>query len=171
MKFVETGKRVLDFGCSCGSFLARLEQYGYECEGYEPSKIAPANKTCVSPVYTDVNQIEGKFDCVTLFDVFEHFENPEQMTSYLHSLLIPGGHIIIISPNPDYQNDLENFYHLKPGEHAYLWSKSALVEFMKRYNFSYKYDDFSEGWMRRNARDRMGIRGTNALLTTVFVAV
>ena len=164
MKFVETGKRVLDFGCSCGSFLARLEQYGYKCEGYEPSKIAPDNKTCVAPIHTNTEDIEGKFDCITLFDVFEHLENPVEATHLLRSLLAPGGHLIIITPNPECREDLENFYHLKPSEHAYLWSLGSLTKFMRGYELMYEYDDFSEGQIRRNAGS------SDTLLAVVFIA-
>lgn len=167
MRFVPFHKRVLDFGCSCGNFLARLEQYPYTCQGYEASRTAPANKTCVAPIHTDIEQIEGKFDCITLFDVFEHFDNPVRITTYLASLLKPGGHLILMTPNPEFQTDLENFYHLKPGEHAYLWSESALTRFMKEYGLYLCHSEFSEGWIRQNANTNED-RRTNALLTTIF---
>jgi 2-polyprenyl-3-methyl-5-hydroxy-6-metoxy-1,4-benzoquinol methylase len=170
MKFVPFGKRVLDFGCSCGNFLSRLEQYPYACEGYEPSKTAPTNKTCKAVIHNDLSQVAGALDCITLFDVFEHFEDPEHMTKVLRQMLVKDGKLILITPDPDFRPDLENFYHLKPGEHVYLWNKLAQMFFMAKREFVMIHDEHSEGWIRRNANTEGYADNHRSLLTTVFTA-
>ena len=162
MKFVPLHKRIMDWGCSCGNFIARAEKY-YECVGYEPATLASAYRTCTSNIVGDVDRISGKFDVITMFDVIEHFDNPRPALTYIVSLLNVGSKLVIMTPDPHHFIDnLAGFYHLKPGEHAYMWSLDSLTRIMKEMGMDRIYYNYDEGIMRKNSG------GTGDLLASVF---
>lgn len=175
MRHVKTGSRVLDFGCSCGNFLKRLEEYGYLCFGYEPSQLSGTVKTCKAPIFNNLNEIRAtsewdKFDLITLFDVIEHFPDPYQGTALLCDMIRPGGHLYVTTPDPSGLNEVRlainplcslpldhsdrpllSFYHLKPGEHTHLWTPSSLNGMMNSFGMSPIYSGHEEGTLRQKS--------------------
>ena len=168
MRHLPLGSRILDYGCACGNFLARAEDY-YECMGYEPSTTSAARKTCRCPVSSDGRFAflgcgdPETFDMVTMFDVFEHFRNPQETFGIVIDRMIkPGGHVLINTPNPEYVSDPERWYHFKPGEHTYFWTPQALLYFMNRCGYSVVEHGYSECLLRKNDTT------IKSLLTMVF---
>jgi 2-polyprenyl-3-methyl-5-hydroxy-6-metoxy-1,4-benzoquinol methylase len=100
------GKRVLDIGAGIGEMAESLSRYGFAVEGIEPSeeaserarerglKIHSATLAEWSAGYAG----EG-FDAVILANVLEHVPNPENTIQQVNSLLVPGGVVVIRSPN------------------------------------------------------------------------
>ena len=162
MRWLPTNSMVLDYGCSCGNFLSRLEQFGYICAGYEPCEGSIKRKTCEADIISDTKYISGKFDMVTMFDVFEHFETPRKTFALIDSHIRDGGYVLISTPNPKYVANPATWYHFWPGEHIYFWTPVALTMFMKEFGYLPVEENYREGILRKNDVTR------DVLLTMVF---
>ena len=107
-RFVEahaqTG-RLLDVGCAAGDFLAHLVTHGWEVLGVETSPQASqlARKRYGITVHTgrlaEANLAPASLDVVTLWDVIEHLHDPPAELGRIHSLLAPGGLLVLTVPN------------------------------------------------------------------------
>jgi SAM-dependent methyltransferase len=108
---------LLDYGCANGLFVKYLRQRGFSnCHGYDP--YAPQES------FGDATILQqGAFDYILLQDVIEHVEDPTALLSELDTLLAPGGHILVGTPNAanidltqpnvsDYYNPVHVPYHL-----------------------------------------------------------
>ena len=106
--------RVLDVGCGGGLFLSLLRRQGCEVVGLEPHRrwAEYARATHGFRVETRMvedpeiqNRYPGYFDAVTLWDVFEHVNYPQDTLLKVHNLLRPGGYLFMDTPCRD------GFYH------------------------------------------------------------
>lgn len=97
--------RVLDVGAGTGEFLLYMQDEGYEVVGIEPSaRISErARSKGIEMHCTTIEEYEegsrNSFDVVTLFHVLEHVPNPIEVIKVAHSLLKPGGIIVVKVPN------------------------------------------------------------------------
>ncbi len=104
--FGETRGRVLDIGVGDGDFLDHLGRLGWRVEGTDFSaEAARLASTRLGGITVRVGSIEEldleheQFDLITLWDVLEHLYNPLDALRRIHSLLKPGGLLIISVPN------------------------------------------------------------------------
>jgi 2-polyprenyl-3-methyl-5-hydroxy-6-metoxy-1,4-benzoquinol methylase len=99
------GRRVLDVGAACGSFLAEARRRGYEPFGCEPSEwmcrfarehygleIEPAT-------LGGIQREPGSLDLLTMWDVLEHTTDPTAVLKRAHALLAPGGVLALTVPD------------------------------------------------------------------------
>ncbi len=96
--------KLLDYGCGAGSYLLRMKQLGWDVIGMDMSPIAV--ETCrkqgldvfqgISPAQTFSPE---SFDAVTLWHVIEHVPSPFKTLRDVHSILRPGGKLILATPN------------------------------------------------------------------------
>lgn len=100
------GRRVLDFGCFDGGFLAAL---GEDAEklGIEPAtqaaKVAESRGVkIVGATLADAAVAPQSVDAVVAFDVFEHLTDPVAALRELSRMLRPGGVIMIETGNTDH---------------------------------------------------------------------
>jgi 2-polyprenyl-3-methyl-5-hydroxy-6-metoxy-1,4-benzoquinol methylase len=133
LKLEVTGKSLLDFGCGSGGFLAIIKDYTKKCAGVEKDKhlIKIAKEKFDIVVYSDISEIKGSFDIITLFHVLEHIKDPKYILSKLSSLLNKDGRIIIEVPNAN--DALLSLYKCKAfseftywGCHLYLFNNFCL---------------------------------------------
>jgi len=137
--------KVLDIGCGVGEFIRFAENY-YSCIGFEPNVDAADeahSRTKQSTILTNLNGENYSFDCITMFDVIEHIEEPAEFLKHCCNILRPKGIIVITTPNvdavmpcissdkpgaPDRIKDdaLRKWKHYKPKEHLLLYTESAL---------------------------------------------
>jgi len=104
--------RILDIGCgeglACGQLL-KLHP-GWQIMGIDAveSEVEKAKGLTPNAVFVhapfpglpeDFPLPEGGFDCVMLTEVIEHLPNPGIALEEIHSLLCPGGTVIISTPN------------------------------------------------------------------------
>jgi SAM-dependent methyltransferase len=96
----ETARRILDFGCGGGGYLAMVAIEGREAFGVDP--IRPG-RPATSWRWIPVDAIErfGPFDWITLGHVLEHLDDPSDVLSRLTAVLAPGGGLWIATPNAD----------------------------------------------------------------------
>ena len=132
-RWVKTGGRLVDFGCSVGDFLA-LARGHYQCTGLDCNTYALsiALKKLNGAVHLDsyLDHHRG-FDGATFFDVLEHLPDPTGTLIEVKSRLNSQGIIVVIFPNisavPFGDHDaLKVWKHFKPREHLCLFSVKGL---------------------------------------------
>ncbi|EQA36939.1 putative methionine biosynthesis protein MetW [Leptospira inadai serovar Lyme str. 10] len=104
----EPNGKILDVGCGLGFFIKMLqdERPEWEAFGYEISKSAvkfARKRNGLKNVRSGIVQASGlpkeSFDIITLWDVLEHIPKPQDLLTYLFTLLKPGGFLFIQTPN------------------------------------------------------------------------
>ena len=86
------GKAVLDFGCGNGGFLREIKKYAFEAVGVEldnQARIKIAEEGI--EVKSRIEEWKTKqFDVITMFQVIEHLNNPEEYLNKMNTFLKPG---------------------------------------------------------------------------------
>jgi len=97
------GKKVLDVGCGAGRLSKILLEKGYavtviDCD---EKAIEIAKKKGVVGFVADIDKWEPdqKFDCVVAADILEHIDEDRSVIRKLHSMLKPGGYLIVNVPS------------------------------------------------------------------------
>jgi SAM-dependent methyltransferase len=99
--------RILDVGCGTGAWLKRLNRVGHnklwgtdrDLESFQASDVAhfiPANLDSES---INESLFSTDFSLATIIEVIEHVENPYRLVELAARALIPGGWLLITSPN------------------------------------------------------------------------
>lgn len=102
-KFIPKGK-LLDIGCSIGTFMHDANSRGFECTGLELNDAA-AQIALESGLHVERKTIEeycpskGEYQIMTLFGVLEHLNNPKQVLDTIYRSLDAGGFLFIHVPN------------------------------------------------------------------------
>ena len=96
---VPAGARILEVGAGCGALALRLREAGFDVV---PTDLEPPHDwihrlDLDNPEWTDDTQ--GPFDLVMCVETLEHVENPRQVLRSIRSLLRPGDHVIVSTPN------------------------------------------------------------------------
>lgn len=95
--------RLLDYGCGAGVFLTFMRKNGWNAEGVEPNADARNNSILNSgtTVYSleEFKSSTQEYDVITLWHVFEHIPNYNEVLQDLKSHLTPEGIIVIAVPN------------------------------------------------------------------------
>jgi len=94
--------KLLDVGCAFGYFVELACNQGYDAYGFDPSKYAAkkasnvvGKKRIQEGTIQEVAYPKASFDVITMFDVFEHLQDPLNDMKKLRSLLKPHGVILI----------------------------------------------------------------------------
>lgn len=99
----EKGKKLLDYGCGAGDFLAFAKSKNLDVLGVEPNekarKIALEKVGENSVTNSELKNISEKFDIITLWHVLEHIPNLYEFIEELNSHLNHDGKIFIAVPN------------------------------------------------------------------------
>jgi 2-polyprenyl-3-methyl-5-hydroxy-6-metoxy-1,4-benzoquinol methylase len=115
-KLKKTGK-LLDVGSNMGFFLRKAKEYGYDCEGVEPSPSLSqiARENWGIDIHTNflenLNLSKYSYDIITMIDVFEHVINPKELLKKCDELLKSDGILMIKVPNADY-----NYFKMQLGK-------------------------------------------------------
>ena len=102
-RHVSVGK-LLDIGCGPGFLVDVAKQRGWDAWGVDVNEHAVkwAMENGIDQVMAcDALDLadRGPFDCMALFDVVEHFEDPLEEMSKLSTLLRPGGVVVLVTPD------------------------------------------------------------------------
>lgn len=135
-QYMPSGK-LLDVGCAMGYFVELANNAGYDAYGFDPSEFAAqearrivGERRIKIGTIDSVSYPKNSFDVITLFDVFEHLQNPLEDIKKLTTFLKPNGIIIIAT------GDTESwaakafgrrwtFYN--PPQHLFFFNKANLV--------------------------------------------
>ncbi|HWS65306.1 MAG TPA: class I SAM-dependent methyltransferase [Steroidobacteraceae bacterium] len=144
-KFIESrvqAGRILDIGCAAGTFLdvmGNWERHGIEF----PSKAGIcAREKYGENVYLgaldDYPKQGASFDCITLFDVFDHMPNPIDALRKCNGLLRPGGLLVVKV------HDIgclfaklsgSRFYAIVPPAHLFYYDRRTLSNTLNKAGF------------------------------------
>jgi SAM-dependent methyltransferase len=124
--------RILDIGCGGGLFLSLLKQKGAQVTGIELSDSRAQYAKAKHGLQIDKHPIESAywqngyaqyFDAVTLWDVIEHVNYPQQTLQSAANALKEDGYLLIDTPCRD------SFYH-RVGELTYRLSGGRFPTFL-----------------------------------------
>ncbi|MFT5523688.1 MAG: SAM-dependent methyltransferase [Pirellulaceae bacterium] len=96
------GKRLLDVGCGKGHFVYRAEQAGWDALGVEvtDASVSVAQRLGAAVINQDFLAMEKvEFDVVSMFELVEHLDEPQQFIQKSQEVLTPGGLLFITTPN------------------------------------------------------------------------
>lgn len=140
--------KVLDVGCHVGSLLAQLKNLGCETFGVEPDKRYSEYSTklwgidsvtqCTIEDYPDT---EKDFDLITITDCLEHTPSITDALNKIHSLLKPGGHVVIDIPSWERPNStIPGFLS---SAHIYTFHPRNIRAYLKKTGFKPITIDYS----------------------------
>jgi 2-polyprenyl-3-methyl-5-hydroxy-6-metoxy-1,4-benzoquinol methylase len=136
--------RLLDVGCSTGTFAARAQQAGFQASGIDASHWAIERATArgsgasfQSGTLESANFEEQSFQVVTLFDVLEHVHSPTQALACIHRWLRPGGILVMSLPNSDswIAKGMGKRWVLLLREHLWYFSPDTVGRLLRRSGF------------------------------------
>ena len=136
------GKRVLEFGCGNGGFLKRIINEAESVVGVEldDEAVKKLNKDGIRTVRS-IDELNGKFDVICMFDVIEHLSEPYGILKQLYELLECGGILICETPNSD--DALLTYYNCKAfadftywSKHVYLYNSETLARLFMNNGFN-----------------------------------
>jgi 2-polyprenyl-6-hydroxyphenyl methylase/3-demethylubiquinone-9 3-methyltransferase len=101
------GKSALDVGCGGGLLAEPLARLGATVTGIDaaPEVIAVAREHAAAQDleidyrHAAVEEVEGAFDLITCMEVIEHVADPQAFVRSLAARLVPGGLLILSTPN------------------------------------------------------------------------
>ncbi len=143
-RWLKENSTILDVGCCVGEFLRFAERH-YECDGFEPNPVAAreAVKRTHSTIFESLNG-HKQYNCITMFDVLEHIQQPKTLLTHLDEILRPRGIIAITTPDAscviDYNSvtidgNIRAWKHWKPREHLFLFTQRSLSILFEGFGF------------------------------------
>jgi SAM-dependent methyltransferase len=105
LQLLPAGGRLLDVGCACGFLLVAARQRGFTVQGLEPSlwAAAYARRQFGLPVWRgsleEAPFEPGSFETIVLADTIEHLRDPRGAVAAAHRWLVPGGHLLLLTPD------------------------------------------------------------------------
>jgi hypothetical protein len=128
--------RWLDYGGGYGLLTQMLKDGGHDAWLYDPYVTTPyfASDRRIASL-TGVEA--GSFDAVTAFEVFEHLENPREITAGIRRLLRPEGVLILSTGLYDpARHDADwDYLSCEAGQHITLWSREGLRRLAEQVGF------------------------------------
>lgn len=147
---IKIGAKILEVGSGLGYLTYSLKESGFDVHGIDVSTyaIGLAKKVFGRELYTvssvEEYGIEETYDCVISTEVIEHVLDPDLFLSRLYSLLKPGGHIILTTPNKTFFPDEVIWESSLPPVH-YWWFTEESIEFSaNRIGLKATFVDFTE---------------------------
>lgn len=128
--------KILDYGCGAGEFVKYIEN-DFVTFGFEPNqdaRTAAKSKTKKTKIIDNLDSIDNNsLDAITMWHVFEHVENQEEMLSIFYSKLKKDGILIIAVPNPtsyDAKHYKEYWAAYDVPRHIFHFSKNGMSKLM-----------------------------------------
>jgi 2-polyprenyl-3-methyl-5-hydroxy-6-metoxy-1,4-benzoquinol methylase len=146
LKYRLPGAKVIELGCSHGSFVALMHHTGYDASGVEmsPWVVEFGKETFNVPIFVGpVENLDipaGSLDVVALMDVMEHLPDPVGTMAHCLKLLKPDGMLLIQTPKfvpgMNYAKLLETngafLEQLKADEHLYLFTEDSAARLFRQ---------------------------------------
>ncbi len=131
----------LDIACGAGMFLHYLKERGYSnITGVDisPEQVSLAKQVCDNVFECDINEflaIEKKYDLITIFSFIEHLKRDEaiELLDNVNRVLVPGGRVIIVTPNAD----SPFASHMRYGDitHEVIYNRGSLSSMLRACGF------------------------------------
>ncbi|MFH1575551.1 MAG: class I SAM-dependent methyltransferase [Candidatus Nealsonbacteria bacterium] len=153
LKFIGKNKKgdILDVGCGNGLRLELFKKVGFNrCCGIEPLKESAhyakevKNLSVIHQPLDKCSFAENSFDVVTLYNVFEHLNDPANHLKIVKNMLKPNGWLAIQIPNFDsWQAKLfkKNWAGLDPPRHCFQYTPKTINNLLSQNGFLVKTID------------------------------
>lgn len=136
--------RLLDVGCGSGAYLIRVRRLGWDGYGLDASAqacaaAALAGLAVVQGTLQSASWPPGAFDVATLWHSLEHMEQPVDALRRVWRLLVPGGLLMLETPNWDsLQHKLWGtaWFHLDAVHHRVYFTPASLAACLERAGFA-----------------------------------
>lgn len=138
-----SGRQLLDIGCSVGHFLEVARGRDWNCTGIELNSASAdyteslgfevIRKPLVPGLFA-----ESSFDVVTMWDVLEHIPDPESVLNMISDLLAPNGILCLIVPNADSiaaRMMREKCTMFRGSSHVNIFNRVTLCTLLERVGF------------------------------------
>ena len=143
------GAHVCEVGFGGGSCLPYLAERARKLTGLEANEttIEYARASGAKATLLDVRKLRKLDEPVDLWlfqDSFEHIPDPAAFTRWMVANSSPQAEILIVLPRGDSLSRrlLGRFWPHKLPDHQFQWSRSGLIEFMKRRGFEVEREFF-----------------------------
>lgn len=115
---IESGAKILDYGCSWGYGSFQLGTNGYDVTGFEISqpRCNYAKEKLGVNATSSLEQIQDKFDIIFSSHVIEHLPSVSQYLEWANKHLVNGGYLVTICPNGS-----DEFRSSSPASYSKLW--------------------------------------------------
>tara|TARA_B110000259_G_scaffold187472_1_gene241803 strand:- start:900 stop:1886 length:987 start_codon:yes stop_codon:yes gene_type:complete len=130
---------LLDFGCGDGGFLKCLKKNRIKNLTGIDKKFNNFEENNNIKFYNNLNIINKKFDCITLWGVLEHVNEPTKFIQFILNYLKPGGYLFMEFPsaNSTLMHFIKNKNYdaprfLEKGRHLYFFSKKFIEILCKK---------------------------------------
>lgn len=138
-----TGKSgaLLDIGSALGTFCDEANRAGFAANGVEISSFARAyaKKSYGLRTFRSIEDVRGKYDCVTLWFTLEHAENPAVWIKQCRALLKKDGILALSVPNGDgafARFNPQAYFKARPQEHYFEPSIRGMKKLLARQGFT-----------------------------------
>jgi len=139
--------RLLDVGCSSGAFLNSAIKLGFRAEGVEPAPKAAATAQAAGlkvrqGLLHEAGYADEQFDAITLFEVIEHLQQPQELLRECRRILRPGGILLIGTGNAgswsmSAMGARWEYLHIeKHGGHVSFFNPGSIASLAHRTGFS-----------------------------------
>ncbi|OGA34630.1 MAG: hypothetical protein A2W81_02580 [Betaproteobacteria bacterium RIFCSPLOWO2_12_61_14] len=139
--------RLLDVGCSSGAFLHAAVKLGFRAEGVEPAPKAAATAQAAGlkvhqGLLQEAGYADGQFDAITLFEVIEHLQHPQELLQECRRILRPGGILLVGTGNAGSWSMAamgarwEYLHIARHGGHVSFFNLGSLASLAQRSGFS-----------------------------------
>jgi SAM-dependent methyltransferase len=128
--------KILDFGCGFGQFLQMCQLFGLEAIGVDRSQARRSGSGL--SIFAELDEVQGNFDAITLFEVLEHLDDPLATLETLRSRLNLGGMIIVEVPDATGVttiNSRESYYKIHPLDHINAFTPETLAGILRQAGF------------------------------------
>lgn len=147
---VDESTKWLDYGAGSGGLVRYLRGRGYQSVvGYEPSDDAPSwlQEADASISEESMATFAHSFDIITAIEVLEHTTNPIDELRRMHSLLKPGGLLLMTTTNvAPYRKRLSKWRYIIPEIHVSFFDPDALSVAMESAGFRPSLEGYTAGW-------------------------
>lgn len=119
-------KTLIDFGCGNGGFIKKIKTVTSDIAGVELDRKGcdTLNSEGIKAV-CDIDELDGKYDIVTMFHVIEHLWEPETYLKKIRNRLSDMGHLIVEVPSAE--DALISLYNNKSFLDFTFWSKHVFT--------------------------------------------
>lgn len=143
LRLIPKGSRILDIGCGLGGFVKYALEQGDDAYGIDfnddyihvGQKVLGLGERLILCGAADLHKIShfyGSFDLVTLFEVIEHVENPQQLIQNARKMLVRGGLLATSCPNEARWQPTGRIFADYPPHHLTRWRPDTLRRFLEK---------------------------------------
>jgi SAM-dependent methyltransferase len=130
----------LDIGCGYGEFIQAVSNYSsgrINIKGSEPSvhKQESARKRGLNVEFFDIDTHTGKYNIISLLNVYSHIPDPPSFLDSIKKLLLPGGELIIQTGDTADIVPEDNIRPFYLPDHLSFASEKIVVGLLKRKGF------------------------------------